>query len=480
MFKNKGQKIIPVILCGGAGTRLWPLSREKSPKQFHPIVNEISLLQNTLERAMKCAKAEASDIITVTSDTIHKETIHQLAEINPNAVTHLLSEPVGRNTAAAIAYAALYAQKHFGNDAILWVVPSDHYIEDENALTQALENAADIACNDYIVTFGMSPSRPDTGYGYIKSGNCISDDDTTMAIEKFVEKPDAKTAKTYLEEGNYFWNSGMFVGSVYTLLDNFIEHSSDIIAPLHQAFSENKQVIDLKTYQTIPAVPFDVAIMEKTKKAAVISCDIGWSDVGSWESVWDVKEKDTNGNVIEGLVSTTETEDCYIQSNSMLIATIGLKDLVIVENRDSVLIADKKNSASMKTLVETLKGLKQKEATDPPMENRPWGKFKVLSESNGYKVKEILVRPGAKLSLQMHNHRCEFWTVISGEAIATINDKEHHLKAQESAFIPLKEIHRLENSGKEDLIMVEVQCGDYLGEDDIIRFDDIYGRVEAA
>ncbi len=478
-MQNKKQKIIPVILCGGSGTRLWPISREKSPKPFHPIVTELSLLQDTLKRAMKCANAEASDVITVTGDIIHKETIHQLAEINPNAVKHLLSEPVGRNTAAAIAYAALYAQKNFGNDAILWILPSDHYIEDEAALTKALENAAQTAQDDYIVTFGMSPSRPDTGYGYIKSGTSLSNE-SSMEIEKFVEKPSLETAKSYLEDGGYLWNSGMFVGSVHTLLENFIEHSPNIIGPLHKAFDENKQTIDLKTYTAIPSVPFDVAIMEKTHKAAVISCDIGWSDVGSWESVWDVKEKDSNGNVIEGLVSTTETENCYIQSNSLLIATMGLKDLVIVENRDAILIADKKNSDSMKTLVETLKILKQKEVSDPPMENRPWGQFKVLSESAGYKVKEIIVKPGEKLSLQMHNHRCEFWTIISGEAIATVNDKEHHLKAQQSVFIPLKASHRLENSGKENLIMVEVQCGDYLGEDDIVRFDDIYGRVKAA
>ncbi|HPF79006.1 MAG TPA: mannose-1-phosphate guanylyltransferase/mannose-6-phosphate isomerase [Alphaproteobacteria bacterium] len=480
MLQATKQKIIPVILCGGSGTRLWPLSREKSPKQFHPIVSDLPLLQDTVNRAITCADADASDIITVTADNIHKETIHQLADINPNSVKHLISEPEGRNTAAAIAYAALYAQKHFGNEAILWIIPSDHFVEDEEALKQALEKAIGTAKDGYIATFGMTPTRPDTGYGYIKSGKSISTESNVQHIERFVEKPDMQTAQSYLEEGNYLWNSGMFVGSVYALLENFIEYCPEVIGPLHKAFSDHRQTIDLKTYQEIPAVPFDVAIMEKTKKAAVIACDIGWSDVGSWESVWDIKPKDSNGNVIEGKVNSVDTKNCFIQSNSLLIATMGLEDLVIVENRDSILIADKKNGQSMKALVNSLKETNEKEATNPPMENRPWGTFKVLSENSNYKVKELTVKPGAKLSLQMHHHRCEFWTVISGEALATINDKTHHLKQQEGIFIPHKATHRLENPTQEELIIVEVQCGDYLGEDDIIRLDDIYGRIQAA
>jgi len=473
-------KIIPVILCGGSGTRLWPLSREKSPKQFHPVVTDTSLLHDTLSRATNCSDALPSDIITVTAESISKETIHQLADFDPKTINHLLSEPVGRNTAAAIAYAALYAKNHFGNDALLWVLPADHYVEDESALKEVLNNAIKTAKDNKIVTFGMNPTRPDTGYGYIQKNQLLENDKNAYQIKKFVEKPDSYTAEKYLSSGDFLWNSGMFVGSVYSFLENFIEYCPEVIGPMHEAMAKDKRTIDLKTYQNIPSIPFDVAIMEKTNNAAVIPCNIGWSDVGSWESVWDIKDKDSNGNVADGLVAMTETQDCYIQSSSLLIATIGLKDLVIVENRDSVLIADKKNSSAMKTLVEKLKTAEKPEVSNPPMENRPWGQFKVLSESHGYKVKELTVKPGEVLSLQSHNHRCEFWTVVSGEAVATINDNRHYLRAKESAFIPLKAMHRLENPSNKDLVIVEVQCGDYLGEDDIIRYEDIYGRTEVA
>lgn len=472
-------KIIPVILCGGFGTRLWPLSREKSPKQFHPIINDTTLLHDTMQRAVECTGVNPADIMTVTTDSIKKETVHQMADFNPDSIQHLLSEPTGRNTAAAIAYAALYAQKHFGLNTQLWILPADHYIKDDKALADALQQASGAAEEGYITTFGMTPTRPDIGYGYIQSGGVLNGFDNAQSIKQFVEKPNLETAKQYLDDGTYLWNSGMFLASVQTLLDNFIEYCPEVLAPMHKAFKENER-ISFENYTKIPALPFDVAIMEKTEKAAVIPCNIGWSDVGSWESVWETKDKDKNGNVCQGRVAAVDTTDSYIHSNSLLIATMGLKDIVIVENGDSVLIADKKNNASMKTLVETLKKMDGTETMFPPMENRPWGSFKVLSESDGYKVKEIIVKPGGKLSLQMHHHRCEFWTVISGEAIVTINDEDRILGPQESAFIPLTASHRLENKGEDNLIMVEVQCGDYLGEDDIVRFDDIYGRTEEA
>lgn len=472
-------KIVPVVLCGGSGTRLWPLSRDKAPKQFHAVAGEDTLLIETLRRAQNCSGCIASDIISVTADTIKKETVHQLADFDPDSIAHLISEPCARNTAAAIAYAALHAQKNFGNNAILWVMPADHFVEDQQTLKDAVERAVKLAEENYIVTFGMTPTRPDTGYGYIKTGSDIVDHEFTHAIERFVEKPDAETAQEYLDAGDYTWNSGMFVGSVKTFLNNFNTHCDELLTPLEKAFHTGHIALN-ETYSTLPALPFDVAIMEKTNKAAVIPCDIGWSDVGSWNSVYDLEEKDNNGNVIDGKVAAIETEDCLIRSKSMLIATLGLKNLIIIENQDSILIADRNSMDSLKRLVEALRASETPEALCPPEENRPWGSFKILSESNGYKIKELIVHPEGILSSQMHHHRCEFWTVISGEATVTINNEVKTLKAQESAFIPLKAQHRLENKGKEPLVMVEVQCGDYLGEDDIVRFDDIYGRVEAA
>jgi len=473
------QKIIPVILCGGSGTRLWPVSREKAPKQFHSIVGDESLLISTLKRAQECTGCNASDIISVTADTIKKETVHQLADFDPDAITHLISEPSARNTAAAIAYAALRAKKEFGKDAVLWIMPADHYVEDPQTLKDAVARAACLASEDYIVTFGMAPTRPDTGYGYIKAGSDIAGHEFIQSIERFVEKPDEATAQTYLKAGNYVWNSGMFVGTVDSFLHNFNEHCETLMKPLEKAFNKSHMAVN-EVYNTLPAIPFDVAIMEKTSKGAVIPCDIGWSDVGSWNSVYDLSPKDQNGNVTEGKVAAIESENCMIQSKSMLIATLGVKDLIIIENQDSILIADRHSMDSLKKLVEALRTTKSNEALCPPEENRPWGSFKILSESNGYKVKELRVTQGGVLSSQMHHHRCEFWTVISGEATVTIDEKQSILNANESAFIPLKSQHRLENKGSEPLVMVEVQCGDYLGEDDIVRFDDIYGRIEAA
>lgn len=475
---DKQPKIIPVILCGGVGTRLWPLSRERAPKQFHSIVGELPLLQETLKRALECSDAPASDIITVTSDALKRETIHLLADFDPDSITHLISEPMGCNTAPAIAYAALYAEKHFGPEVMLWIIPSDHHVEDTHGLSQALKNAAKISQDGYITTFGMSPTRPDTGYGYIKMGKNIASS-SAQEIEIFKEKPNKETAQSYLDNGKYLWNSGMFMSSVQTLLNNYKEHCPEILEPLKSDF-KTKNKISNETYQSLPKLPFDTAIMEKTTRAAVIPCDIGWSDIGSWESVWDIKDKDQNGNATEGRVTLVDSKNCLIQSNNLLIAAMGLEDIVIIENGDSVLIADKKNNSAMKTLVASLNKMNCKETIDPPIENRPWGTFKVLTERDGYKVKEINVKAGQKLSLQMHHHRCEFWTVVSGEATITINDEKRTLQAQESAFIPLKATHRIENLSTEDLTIVEVQCGDYLGEDDIVRFDDIYGRTATA
>ena len=476
---DQEQKIIPIILCGGSGTRLWPLSRKRAPKQFQSIVGDAPLLHQTLDRALLCAEAYPSDVITITTDDIKEETMHQLGEYHPKCLNHLLIEPCARDTAAAIAYAALYAKEEYGPDVILWVLPSDHHVADTHALGQALGPAAAIAKSGHLVTFGMTPTRPETGYGYIKTGKALANHQNAHEVEKFIEKPDQKIAQKYLDQGDYFWNSGMFVFSARSVIENYIENAPEIIAPLHNAFKEKKSITS-NLYNQIPALPFDIAIMEKTDKAAIVPCDIGWSDVGSWESVWNIKEKDGHGNVRSGQTSCIDTKNCLIQSNNLLIATIGLKDLVIVENSDSILVANKNNGAAMKTLLFALNKTQSKKTIDPPAENRPWGSFKILSQTGNYKVKELTIIPNGKLSLQKHRHRSEIWTVISGEALVTLNGKETILKQQQSTFVPMGVTHRLENIGSENLIIVEIQCGDHLGEDDIIRFDDIYGRMDAA
>ena len=396
-------KIIPVILCGGSGTRLWPISHEGFPKQFHNLIGESSLLQQTLERAVECANIDPSDIITVTSQDLKQETLDQINSFDPSAAQHLISEPCSRNTAPAIANAALYAKKIFGSNTVLWIMPSDHYIQNMQALRRVIDASISVARQDYIVTLGISPDRPETGYGYIKAGNKIEGKQDTCIVHKFVEKPDYDTAQEFLRDSSYSWNSGMFIATADTLIKSFEKFSSDILLPLQKEVTP-------EVYRNLPTISFDKAIMEKTEKAAVLQCDIGWSDIGSWESLW------------------------------RLIASL--------ENKNN----------------------------EYPVEIRPWGKFKVLLQSKNYKIKEVTVQPGQSLSLQQHEHRSEFWTIVAGKAKATIGNETKDLNIRDNVFIPAKTIHRLENTGAEDLIIIEAQCGEYLEEDDITRFDDIYGR----
>lgn len=480
-FTETKNNIIPVILCGGSGTRLWPLSRENAPKQFLKLLGRDSLLTQTLDRALKCSGATADHVVTVTLDTLKKKTVMELGDYDGNAVNHILGEPVARNTAAAVAYAAMYVATHFGPDSIMWILPADHHVAKPSALKSSLRAAAAAAQDGYMVTFGMTPTRAETGYGYIKTGDGINGMDGVKTVSRFVEKPSRATAESYIASGEYVWNSGMFVFRADVALGAFQKHSPDILSGVDAAVNKKTGMrsVSIDAYSQIPSVPFDVAVMEKSEKVAVVPCDIGWSDIGSWESVWENRDHDEQGNVKEGRVACVDSQDCLIQASSLLVAAIGLKDVIIVENGDSILVADKKNPDAMKTLVATLKKTGARETIDPPMEERPWGSFRILSQNKGYKIKEIIVKPGQKLSLQMHHHRCEFWTVISGEAMVEINDVRKLMKPQESTFIPLQAKHRLENPGTVDMVMVEVQCGDYLGEDDIVRFDDIYGRAAA-
>ncbi len=476
------KNIIPVILCGGSGTRLWPASRGNTPKQFLKLMGDNSLLQQTAMRTLKLSQAEDDKLITITLDNMKREVSMQLSKINPMMTRHIIGEPSARNTAAAIAYAAEYVSRQFGEDAICWIAPSDHYISDEAAMKDALMKAAKAAENDYLVTFGINPTRPETGYGYIAFSGDAKNSEGVKEIHSFVEKPNHEVAKQYVESGKYLWNSGMFVFKAGTVLRNFEKHSPSIIEMVRKALTidmNGRPHANMEIYNKIEEQPFDKAIMEKTDMAAVVPCNLGWSDIGSWESLWEISDKNEKGNVTEGRVVTVNTENCLIKSEERLVTTVGLKDITIVETSDSILVAHKSAGDDIKKAVNAMKKIDAPEVTNAPQEERPWGMFKVLSESKGYKMKEIVVKPGGKLSLQMHHHRAEFWVIIEGEAIVTVDEDIHHMKAQDSIFIPLKAKHRLENKGTTNLKIVEIQCGDYLGEDDIVRFDDIYGRSAA-
>lgn len=463
-------KIIPVILCGGSGSRLWPLSRENTPKQFLSLMGDQTLLHDTVTRAVNSIGGSPDNIISVTTQNYFKETHHQLSQFNKDASTHLLSEPEAKNTAPAICYAGLYAQQHFGAETALWIMPADHYIEDQQTLEDVIQRAAALAHTGYIITLGMAATRAETGYGYIKVGADITGYDYIQAIDQFVEKPDSLTAHAFVEAGNYVWNSGMFIATAQSLIDNFATHCPDILSTIKQFMREEDTSAQDQIYSTLPSLSFDTAIMEKTTKAAVIPCDIGWSDVGGWNSVHTIRPKDSNNNVIQGQVTAIDTHDCVIQSSSMLVATMGVRNLIIIEHLNSILVADRNCGDSLRKLVETVKESHKHHVLNAPIENRPWGTFKVLSEGPSYKIKELTVSAGGALSLQKHRHRSEFWTVISGEATVTLNNEIQTLTSQQSIHIPQQAIHCLENKGTEPLIIIELQYGDYLGEDDIERF----------
>ncbi|MCC6597515.1 MAG: mannose-1-phosphate guanylyltransferase/mannose-6-phosphate isomerase [Alphaproteobacteria bacterium] len=473
------KKIIPVVLCGGSGTRLWPISRENMPKQFLNLTGHGSLLQNTVLRAVDIAKAAPSDLVTVTLEPLRKEVTRQLNELNPELTQHILGEPAARNTAAAIMLAARYVLDKFGPETLMWVLPSDHHIGDEKALAQAVNDALHAVQEGFLVTFGIKPTRAETGYGYVRVGDALEGQNSVRRAAQFVEKPSADVAQAYIESGEYLWNSGMFLFNTDTILMNFRRLATDIYDTVHQAIKTSIVSPSAEIYSTVAEQPFDKAIMEKADKVAVIPCNPAWSDIGGWESLWEISKKDENGNVVEGKAALYDSKNCIVHAQERLVACAGLENIVVAETGDSVLVADKRNGDAMKFLVKALKASGQKEVREPSKETRPWGMFKVLSESSNYKIKEIVVTPDQKLSLQSHNHRAEFWIVLEGEAIVTVDSEEKHLKEQETVFIPLGATHRLANPGKKNLTIIEVQCGDYLGEDDIVRYDDIYGRAAA-
>lgn len=470
--------LIPVILAGGAGSRLWPVSRSMLPKQFINFPNrEGSLFQNTLSR-LEGLDDVAAPVVVCNED--HRFLVaEQLRQLDKDHCSILL-EPVGRNTAPAVALAALLAQQDYA-DPLLLVLPADHLIEKPTSLHQAITEAQQLAKQQKLVTFGIVPGAAETGYGYIEKGKQLAGTHA-YEVSKFIEKPDAETAQAYLSSGNYLWNSGMFLFSASSYLQELQRHAPDIFASCHLAYRELERGGD---FYSMPEAVFslcrsdsiDYAIMEKTESAAVVPLQAGWNDLGAWDALWDVQKKNKHGNALFGDVITEDVLNSYIQSESRLVAVAGLQDVVIVETADAVLVADKAKVQAVKQLVDQLKVQDRDESIHHRLVYRPWGHYESLCCRPGYQIKHIVVNARASLSLQLHHQRAEHWTVLKGVALVTCDDKEFELRRNESAFIPLGSKHRLTNNGDEPIEIIEVQIGDYLGEDDIVRFEDRYDRV---
>ena len=472
--------IIPVILAGGSGTRLWPLSRKLYPKQLIDIYNENTMLQNTLLRLEGLENFDHHPIVVCNQD--HRfMTAEQLREINivPKAI---ILEPMGKNTAPAIAIAALTAMKK-SEDPVLLILPADHVIEQVSKFHTVILSGFEYAKQGNLITFGIIPDSPETGYGYIKQGRLLYEKTGVSKIEKFVEKPDRKTAVKYLESGSYTWNSGMFMFKASAIIKELETHAPKILESCKKAISAGTLDLDffrpgLKEFQAIPSDSIDYAVMEKTSKGIVIPLDAGWNDMGSFDVLWKTGKKDDNKNVIKGNVVTHDVNNTYINSEKSLIAAVGLEKFVIVETKDAIFISPRDRVQDVKKIVKKLKDQNRSEAINHSKVYRPWGSYETIDIESRFQVKRITVKPGAKLSLQKHFHRAEHWTVVSGSAIITKDTKKMLLKEDQSTYIPLGTVHRLENPGKISLELIEVQSGSYLGEDDIVRFDDVYGRKE--
>ena len=468
--------IIPVIMAGGSGSRLWPMSRALYPKQLIDIYNDHTMLQNTLYRLDGIKDLGAPLIIC---NEVHRfMTAEQLRQIgvNPGAI---ILEPEGKNTAPAVALAALNALKA-DEDPTLLVLPADHVITDQAAFLKTFEKGIVPAGKGRLVTFGIVPSAPATGYGYIRMGKGMPDTGA-FEIDAFVEKPDLKTAAAYVESGQFCWNSGMFMFRASAILKELDTFASHTLALCRTALDKGESDLDFfrldkETFEAIEPDSLDCAVMEKTDKGVVIPLDAGWNDLGSFDALWETGDKDEKNNVMSGDVIVHDVTNTFVHSETRLVTAIGLDSFVIVETADAVLVAPREKVQEVKQIVGQLKEKGREEALTHRRVYRPWGNYETIDQSHRYQVKRITVHPGAKLSLQKHHHRAEHWTVVSGTAIVTRGKEEILLKEDESVYIPLGEIHRLENPGKIPLELIEVQSGPYLGEDDIVRFEDVYGR----
>lgn len=467
--------ICPVLMSGGSGTRLWPLSRSNYPKQFFPLCGNHTMLQETLLRLNGVSHQEPLLICNEEQRFIAAEQIRQLG-----IPAQILLEPVGRNTAPAIALAALIATANW-EDPLLLVLASDHVIADVTAFQQAVEVAAELAQQDKLVSFGIVPTHAETGYGYIRRGSQFNNL-TGFAVDAFVEKPAKETAEEYLTSGKYYWNSGMFMFKASRYLEELNKFRPDIYAACQQAVSELTHDLDFirinaEAFSACPAESIDYAVMEKTSDAVVVPLDAGWADVGSFASLWQLGEKDESQNVLRGDIYKHDSSNNYIHSEDKLVATVGVDNLVIVNTKDALLVAHKDKSQDIKHIVEQLKNDNRPELNSHREVHRPWGKYDLIDKGTNFLVKRVTVNPGGKMSLQMHHHRAEHWIVVSGTAKVTIDGKDQYLSANQSVYIPITTVHALENPGTIPLELIEVQSGSYLGEDDIVRFADRYGRA---
>ncbi|PWV59582.1 mannose-1-phosphate guanylyltransferase/mannose-6-phosphate isomerase [Plasticicumulans acidivorans] len=468
--------VLPVILSGGSGTRLWPQSREAYAKQFLALVDEHTMLQGTVMRLEGLAGLQAPLIVCNEAHRFMVAEQLRLVGVDPAAI---VLEPVGRNTAPAVTLAALQVQMQ-GDDPLLLVLPADHVIEDAAAFRCAVQEACHVAEAGMLVTFGIVPTSPETGYGYIKAGALIEGERNVSRVDRFVEKPDRATAEAYVAGGDYFWNSGMFLFRASRFLAEIETYAPDLLAACRAAFAGARRDVDfirldLSAFQGCPSDSIDYAVMERTRNAAVLPLAAGWSDVGSWSALWDVGKRDASGNVIKGDVISIDSCNSYVHAER-LVALVGVKDLVVIDAQDAVLVASKTQVQDVKRVVEQLKANGRSEWKYHRKVYRPWGAYDSIDSADRFQVKRITVKPGAALSLQMHHHRAEHWIVVKGTAEITRGDETFLLTENQSTYIPLGVAHRLVNPGKLTLELIEVQSGSYLGEDDIVRFEDIYGR----
>jgi mannose-1-phosphate guanylyltransferase/mannose-6-phosphate isomerase len=469
-------RIVPVILSGGSGTRLWPVSRESFPKQYWPLVSERSLIQDTALRGV--GEGFAPPVVVCNHE--HRFMVAEQMRRAGIEGARILLEPVGRNSAPAIAAAALLAAET-DPDAVLWMLAADHAVEKTEALREALLAAATAARAGYFVTFGMKPTTAETGYGYIELGEPVPDLPGVHALRRFVEKPDAATAATLAFSGRHLWNSGMFVFTAATLLAELQAHVPAVLAAVREAFAARRQDLDFlrlaPCFAACRSISLDYAVAERTRRAAVVPADLGWSDVGSWGALWELGAKDAQGNVTVGDVVLEGASNCYVRSDGIVTAAVGLKDTVVVVTEDAVLAMHRDCAQDVKKVVDRLRAAGRHEAVAHNRIYRPWGFYERLIQGERFQVKRIMVNPGQRLSLQKHYHRAEHWVVVNGTALVTRDSEQILVRENESLHLPLGAVHRLENPGRIPLCLIEVQSGAYLGEDDIVRFEDTYGRV---
>jgi mannose-1-phosphate guanylyltransferase/mannose-6-phosphate isomerase len=477
---RKSGSITPVILSGGAGSRLWPLSRKALPKQLLALAGAQTMIQETVARV----RGEGFSAPIVISGQDHRFLIAEQLRAAGVSDARIILEPAGRNTAPAAAVAALKILED-DPDGLLLLMPSDHVVGNPEAFMAAVAIAAQAARTGALVTFGIEPSAPETGYGYIKSAGALEGVPGALVVERFVEKPDRATAESYIKSGAYYWNSGMFLFGARAFIKEMERLEPGMLACCQGAIAHAHRDMDFirlgeAAFLACPSQSIDYAIMEHAAVAAVVPVEMGWNDVGSWQSLWDISPRDASGNVLLGDVVTQKSTDSYIRSEGPLVAVVGIENLVVVATKDAVLVSHRDSTQDVKKIVEQLEARGGDQHINHALVHRPWGSYESVDEGDRFQVKRIIVKPGAKLSLQMHHHRAEHWIVVSGSALVTCDDKEFLLQENESTFIPLGSRHRLENPGKVPLHLIEVQSGGYLGEDDIVRFEDTYGRAHQA